>query len=202
MSGPLGKLPENPGSWGWRRRTLSLVGDGDERWEPRGERIGWVVGDDLYVVPELAYKAASGMHRDGIGIGETAFNKALRDGGHLTGTGDAMHIPIRAPRAVDPARTRVLWMRRDFATGPQSLDDAVENSAGPTSLVPLVPLHAEKWDQHPLSKTAPPELRITPDTVKTDAGPSGPSGPSQNEHTQKHVREGQMDDELWEVGEV
>jgi hypothetical protein len=56
VTGPLGKLPDNPASWGWRQRTLSLVGDDADRWEPRGDRIGWVVGHELYLVPETSYR--------------------------------------------------------------------------------------------------------------------------------------------------
>ena len=68
--------------------------------------------------------------------------------------------------------------------------------------MPLVPLHPEKWDQAPLSKTPMPELKIAPDTVTSDAGPTGPTGPIPKQDFQKNVREDLADDELWEVGEV
>ena len=39
--------------YGWKLRT---VGNGDETYESCGERIGWLVGKDLYLDPTVAYK--------------------------------------------------------------------------------------------------------------------------------------------------
>ncbi len=201
VTGPLDKLPEHPGSWGWRRRAVSLVGD-DNRWEPRGDRVGWLDGDELYIVPEAAYKASSSMHRDGLGIGQIALDQALRGGGYLRGTGEKKHIPIRAPRTVDPIRTRVLWMHRDFATGPLAGDHAVENPSGPTP--------RSHWSHFDAESGTNPDSQIGPGPnpnslrlLSNNApGPTGPTGPTQKQDIQKNAREDLIDDELWEVGEV
>jgi hypothetical protein len=73
---------------------------------------------------------------------------------------------------------------------------ALNHKAAP---VPLVPLCNTKWDQAPLSETPTTELRIAPDSVNTEPGPTGPT-PKQD--FQENTCEDPMDDELWEVGEV
>jgi hypothetical protein len=56
VSDPDGNEPdETPEAWGWRHK---IVGTGDyERaeWQPQGKGIGWVDGDQLYILPDAAY---------------------------------------------------------------------------------------------------------------------------------------------------
>lgn len=117
------KAPDAPGSWGWRPRPgLSQIdGEGSPQpvWEPRGERVGWIEGDNLYLVPEAAYKAAAAQHREGLGIGEMALRRRLHDEGLLVSVGrDRKHpLAVRTPRAI-PRRPWVLRLRASFSAGP------------------------------------------------------------------------------------
>jgi len=45
-----GGVPESPDQWGWQQQP--------KRWLPRGIRIGWVHGNDLFLDPETSYDAA------------------------------------------------------------------------------------------------------------------------------------------------
>ena len=120
--------PDEPGMWGWRKRTVGVGADLAERWEPRGDRIGWVSGQDLYLLPEGAYKAASALYRDGLGVGETALRKRLHEAGVLASISvekDEVRLAVRAPRAIG-GRPRVLHLLFPLTPGPPGpagLDD-------------------------------------------------------------------------------
>lgn len=57
VAGSNGGFPRHSEAWGWRRQ------DGD--WIPRGDRVGWVVGNDLYLEPEAAFAAVQSMAQAG-----------------------------------------------------------------------------------------------------------------------------------------
>jgi hypothetical protein len=207
VTGPLDKLPEHPGSWGWRRRAVSLVGDGD-RWEARGDRIGWLANDTLYILPEPSYKAASAMYADGLGIGEAALRKGLHDAGALLGIdSDGEHLTVKAPRSVDPVQPRVLRLRPDLSAGAPQQTSTGKN--GP-SLKPADPgsdpgdpdsdgLTGITWTPSVIASPSSKTTKIRPFKA-TDPGDPGDPGPKTGADS-KAPDEG-SDEEWWEVGEV
>src|SRR5215217_7222240 len=49
VADPEGGEPQNPDAWGWRAVSF---GSGDferEKWQPQGERVGWIEGKNLYL---------------------------------------------------------------------------------------------------------------------------------------------------------
>ena len=44
-----GKVPEEPATWGWRRKS-------GRAWVPQGARIGWLDGPNLYLEPTISYE--------------------------------------------------------------------------------------------------------------------------------------------------
>ena len=50
-------IPLEPESWGWRSRGHGM----SSSWESRGSQIGWLDGDDLWLDPDAALKAANDM---------------------------------------------------------------------------------------------------------------------------------------------
>jgi hypothetical protein len=55
-----GEAPEHPAAWGWRSRTYhDSTGEEQLTWHPADEkqRIGYVDGEDLYLLPEATYAA-------------------------------------------------------------------------------------------------------------------------------------------------
>jgi hypothetical protein len=117
------KAPDAPGAWGWRPRpglsTIDGEGNPEPVWEARGERVGWLDGDSLYLLPELAYKAAAAQHRDGLGIAELPLRQRLHDAGLLVSVGGEKRHPLtmRTPRAI-PSRPRVLHVMASFSPAP------------------------------------------------------------------------------------
>ena len=47
-----GGAPEDAMAWGWQRKS------GDLAWAPRGPRIGWAVGSNLFLEPAASYQVA------------------------------------------------------------------------------------------------------------------------------------------------
>ncbi len=99
-----GGQPENPGAWGWQRRTYA----GDTVWEPRGARVGWVDGADAYLEPEAAYEAT---RRAGAGltISANTLRRRLSENGLLV-TVDAGRQRTTVRKTVDGVRRDVLHL--------------------------------------------------------------------------------------------
>ena len=58
-------------AWGWRSRVISAGENERLEWQPQGERIGFVVGENLYLIPDAAYSIATKVGNGGEGIAIT-----------------------------------------------------------------------------------------------------------------------------------
>ncbi len=178
VEGRDGEPPPDPGSWGWVPREVrpepgERVASNDVSWEPanRQGRVGWLDGGDLYLLPEPAFKGATAQVDGGLGIGQAALNKRLRDDGHLASTGEGRNVPVRAPRAIDATRPRVLHFPLSFFVGP----------VGP---VGPEPLRRGGWSSG--GDSAEPSGRSDFDSASRtsrttsgpEVGPFGPAGPT------------------------
>jgi hypothetical protein len=79
-----GTRPARPDAWGWAvdDRGGHLVD------LPRGDRIGWVDGDDVYLDPAAAYTVArrqAAAASAALHTTEPTLRRRLREGGHLAG---------------------------------------------------------------------------------------------------------------------
>jgi hypothetical protein len=54
VAGRRGSVPEFPERWGWRQKA-------DRVWVPQGTRIGWLIGDDVYLEPAIGRQVACEM---------------------------------------------------------------------------------------------------------------------------------------------
>ena len=108
IAAPDGRVPDTPGAWGWRCSTSSA----SEEWRPQGDRIGYVEDDDLYLVPQAAYKAAQSVGGEGSGLAISAqtLNKRLSERGYLCST-DRSRDTLTVRRVLDSARREVLHLR-------------------------------------------------------------------------------------------
>ena len=78
-----GDRPVNSAAHGWRI-ARSETDDAEAVWGPGGDMIGWVVGEDLYLNMEAAYRAAQQMGResgDVLATGVSQLAKRLVDKG-------------------------------------------------------------------------------------------------------------------------
>lgn len=100
-----GEAPEVPAAWGWRH-------DPDGHWRPMGERVGWLEGDDLYLIPEATYGAAQRLGRDegeSLAVTLHTLKRHLRDRGLLAST-DAGREVLTVRRTLEGARREVLHL--------------------------------------------------------------------------------------------
>jgi hypothetical protein len=126
VAGRDGEAPQDgdPSNLGWQKRSSRKVDMGDDgfvetetAWMPRGDRIGWVEGGQLWLLPAVAFKAVEMLLRgQGKAIAITAgtLGKRLRDAGWLLETGEdgrpakVMKIGSAAVRVLVTDRDRVL----------------------------------------------------------------------------------------------
>ena len=112
IAGPEGDEPEEPGAWGWRH---TKVGTGDferEEWRPLGERVGWVEGDALYLLPDAAYAAIQRQGRDSgepLTVTERTLRKRLHERGLLLSVDDKRQV-LTTRRKLESRRRGVLHL--------------------------------------------------------------------------------------------
>ena len=109
IAAPDGLAPNSPGAWGWRcSSSTSSLG---EEWRPQGDRIGYIEDDDLYLVPQAAYRAAQNVGGEGSGLAISAqtLNKRLSERGYLRST-DRNRDTLTVRRVLESARREVLHL--------------------------------------------------------------------------------------------
>lgn len=102
-----GTQPINPLASGWRD-----LGIGSEAWRPQGQCIGWVDGNDLYLLPEAAYQCAQRMAEgsgDAITVRPKTLNKRLKERGLLHKT-DEGRGTLTVRKMAGGARQEVLHL--------------------------------------------------------------------------------------------
>jgi hypothetical protein len=115
-----GDAPQRPGSWGWRAEDRS--DSAQTAWHPKGDRIGWLDGDDLYLEPEAAHAAAQRLARD---AGETiplrpeTLRHRLKDAGLLRSF-EERRRRLTARKVIEGTRRNVLHLSADALDGPSS----------------------------------------------------------------------------------
>jgi hypothetical protein len=88
VAGRDGREPRHPERWGWRGRELGSGGEEGPSvvYQAQGAQVGWVHGDDLYLIPDAAYAEVQRMataQNAPIAFGMKAVWRRLRDTGKL-----------------------------------------------------------------------------------------------------------------------
>ncbi len=105
VAGATGKCPPHPEGWGWRRQ-----GGG---WQPRGDRVGWASGNDLFLEPEAAFKVVQEMGQAGgepLAIGSRTLHKRLEEKKLLAST-DKKRNRLVVRKTLERRRREVLHLR-------------------------------------------------------------------------------------------
>jgi hypothetical protein len=108
-----GAQPEDAACWGWQ---LNLVGAGNyerEVWRPKGERLGWIREDELFLEPETAFATAQKLARDqgtSILIKQRTLWKRLAEQG-LLASRDSSRSTNTVRRTIEGRRRDLLHLR-------------------------------------------------------------------------------------------
>lgn len=100
-----GDVPPQPEMFGWQ-----FTPEGQPR--PRGNQIGWIDGNDVYLLPDAAYKAAneSAPAHQGVAIAEKTLRRRLDERGLLAATDDERQTKT-VRRTLQGVRQNVLQLR-------------------------------------------------------------------------------------------
>jgi hypothetical protein len=131
-----GGCPDSGSAWGWRNDDGPLDGP-----RPHGDRIGWLKGPDLYLLPEAAYAAVQRIARDGgeeIAIRLNTMKKRLRDRGvlrtHVRGGVERLTDRL----TVDGERLEVLHVDKDCVISSENLARVAQPGLTPLEPKPIV----------------------------------------------------------------
>ena len=181
--------PPNPGAWGWTRRN-----DG---WVPRGDRIGWVQGDELYLEPRAAYAASQKMARDSgevLEFSARTIRKRLSERGLLRSTserGGQRHLTVR--KVLSGKRREVLHVATPFLSAGREEDSPEQaHLAHPYQQGAAAPKEGairvgQSFDSSPQDGSSSGPAARTPET-------NGPDGPVKNNEESSTVRSAPVDD--------
>jgi hypothetical protein len=100
----LGKHPESPEMWGWRRKQKRRA------WIPQGTRIGWVTGSDVFLEPEVSYQvgqALAGAER--LPVSQQTLHYRLRESGLLASL-DSGRQMVQVRRTLEGCPRQVLHL--------------------------------------------------------------------------------------------
>jgi hypothetical protein len=159
--------------WGWTLRSGGSARNRWDEWHPKGDRIGWVDGADIFLEPDTAYAMAQRLAADGgdsLGVTRETLYKRLVEGGFVMS-----HDPNRHTlrKVVAGARRRVLHLRAQLViSGLETQDSADDESSGPLS----GPAFGDNGEKR--STETPQNPR-----EKQAKGPDGPDGPLLQQET-------------------
>jgi len=99
-----GTVPESAQVWGWQRRS------NDQEWTPCGTRIGWVMGDDLFLEPTVSYQVAQGLAGiEPLPISQQTLHHRLRESGLLRSV-DSSRQMVQVRRTLEDQSRQVLHL--------------------------------------------------------------------------------------------
>lgn len=106
-----GEQPENPAIWGWRERWFGVGDDLRFEWQPLGDRVGWLDGENVLLDPEAAYAAAQKLARDqnaSLPITQRVLWKRMAERGWIVTEKDERRVYYTLKRTIAGQRRRVL----------------------------------------------------------------------------------------------
>ena len=106
-----GTQPENPGAWGWHQTPTPRSGRECLEWRPRGEKVGWLTEEGLFLEPDAAYAAAQKLARDNgetITVTAQTLRKRLHEHGLLATTDHESRGRLTVRRTLQGKRRDIL----------------------------------------------------------------------------------------------
>lgn len=114
-----GDEPTNPQGHGWR-----IVGSDPERWQPQGERVGWIDADGIYLEPKAAYASAQAIaQRSGasLSVSSQRLNKSLNEKRLLLAI-DHKRETLTIRKTIEGRSVNVLHVAHSFISSPTTAE--------------------------------------------------------------------------------
>ncbi len=170
LAGRDGGCPASPGAWGWRENPSSQGPLRSSVWEPHGQRVGWVDGEDVYLMPDAAYRAVQAMSTgggEGIHLSPTTLWRRLRERGALAAC-EANKRTLTVRRTLEGRNRPVLFLRPGLLNIPA--DKADKEGTYPNGINEL---SLSAWQNEADNVLPKPPLMLTksilPSTERVDS---------------------------------
>ncbi|MGH2690291.1 MAG: hypothetical protein ACRDKW_16015, partial [Actinomycetota bacterium] len=95
-------------SWGWRRDTYGT-------WEPKGERVGWLDGEHVYLEPDAAYAVVQRLGQevgDRLPLTPQTLRRRLKEAGALASS-ETKRRMLTVRRTLEGQRREVLHLHKE-----------------------------------------------------------------------------------------
>jgi hypothetical protein len=174
VASPECTAPEEPAVWGWRSKEIGTGEWNREQWESKGNCVGWVRDDDLYLDGDSAYLAAQAMAGgEALTVGTRTLWKRMKEQGLLASVDEArQQNQVRVwlggvRRLVVHLKAETLMSQRPALPALPAPKPGEKGSLGP-----VLGAGSGSGSARPAPKTSPTE----PETAAPSAG-LGPVGP-------------------------
>ena len=188
VAGPSGEPPEVPGdlgrpaAWGWWSNDNESFGRAG--WQPKGPRVGWIEGDDLFLNSPAAYEVAqkmAGAVGDGIAVSEQTLKKRLKDKGLLAST-EPERGRLTVRKTLEGTRREVLHLRAK-ALMPREPSQSSQATRYTDMETRNGDLRDSSWDGTRTESEKPPQGNGPVETLERSSGTNGAVGPARSEDT-------------------
>jgi hypothetical protein len=125
-------LPEHPARYGWRKQPMVGTSTPGFVWEPRGNHIGWVDDEGIYLDPAAAFAAIQHLARatdDPLTTSTTAWRRSLHEKGFLKKKETKRGV-YTYRKTLGDGRKDVLWLFPETLGGTKSTDHSDHDQFG------------------------------------------------------------------------
>jgi len=164
VEAPDGGGPANPQTWGWREKR--------GEWQPQGNLVGWLDGEQLYLQPDASFAAAQAVGKatgEEITVTPTTLSKRLHDR-KLLASVEEERGRLKVRRMLAGTRRAVLHLRAESLTGGDGTDDDSE-PAGGSGNGPALGAGSETFPENRPTGDCPQTAQNDP---QVGSGPVGP----------------------------
>ena len=176
VAGSDGCAPSQPGAWGWRERQVRTNTGYDTEWESKGDRIGWVDGDNVYLIPDASFRVAErmvGNSGEGISVQPRTLHKRMDEKGLLLSK-EKERLQVKV--TLEGKRRRVLHIHID------TLLSQKPGPSGPTG--PGTPNNTPNEDPVPIPC---PDLSLIDEQKGAESGTAKPDPIAKNSNSAPNV---------------
>jgi len=125
------KPSEIPIPWGWEPCRIDGLADPASQYRPRGDKVGWLKGDDIYLEPDAVFRVGQKLARDqgmGLPITQQTLWKRLNEKGYIESCEEGRST---TRVTIDGSRRRVIHLKTSVMHS--SEEDLVEEKSKPAN---------------------------------------------------------------------